>query len=210
MTSDTYMAGRQRYGRPQAMLWSDTPGEVVNNQYVPVGFEVGADTTQTSANGQFLVLSDHNRSPMNMVNNRIEQRTRMANGMMRSYHIADKLNISVSWNMLPSRSYSTRPDFNISTGLSADANVLNTEFTADGGAGGVDMLNWYENHTGPFWVFLSYDKHTNFGDDDAAYGNLAQYSQVVQMYLSAFDYSVITRGQSNFDMWNISLTLEEV
>jgi len=204
------MSGRQRYGRPQAMLWSDTPGEVVNNRYVPIGFEVGADTTQTSTNGQFLILSDHNRGPMNIVNNRIEQRARMANGMMRSYHIADKLNISASWNLLPSRSYSTRPDFNTSTGLSADFNVRNTEFTADGGAGGAEMLDWYEKHTGPFWVFLSYDKYTNFGEDDAAYGNLAQYSQVLQMYISNFSYSIITRGQTNYDMWNISLNLEEV
>lgn len=210
MTSDLYMAGRQRYGRPQAMLWSDAPGEVVNNRYVPLGFEVDADTEQTSSNGQFLILSDHNRSPMNMSNNRIEQRTRMANGMMRSYHIADKLNISVSWTMLPSRSYSTRPDFNTSTGLSADSGVLNAEYTADGGAGGVEMLDWYEKHTGPFWVFLSYDKHTNFGDDDAAYGNLAQYSQVLQMQMTSFDYTIVTRGQSNYDMWNISVSLEEV
>jgi hypothetical protein len=38
----------------------------------------------------------------------------------------------------------------------------------------------------------------------------SKYSQVLQMYISSFDYSVVRRGSTNFDMWNISVSLEEV
>jgi hypothetical protein len=161
----------------------------------------------------------------------------MANGTMRSYHIADKIQISTSWQMLPSRSHSAYPAFNQSTGLSpydngseynntAGVAVHATEYTADGGAGGVEMLDWYENHKGPFWVFLAYDKYNNFGNDSASRDHLSEYNQIVQMYISNFDYSIVKRGQpfvtsydpgtgarirsGGHDMWNINISLEEV
>jgi hypothetical protein len=89
------------------------------------------------------------------------------------------------------------------------------QYTVDGGAGGGEMLEWYENHTGPFWVLLSYDKYANFDNgtisgNNAARQRLAQYSEAKQMYISNFNYSVAKRGGSNFDMWNVSVTLEEV
>ena len=60
------------------------------------------------------------------------------------------------------------------------------------------------------WVYLSYDKHTNFGDDAESYKQLSKYSQVVEMFISDFSYSVVKRGSSNFDFWDIQVTLEEV
>jgi hypothetical protein len=134
----------------------------------------------------------------------------MVNGRMRSYHIADKLTISTSWDMLPSRAYSLRANFEAATGKSEYQNNNTMEHTTDGGAGGVDLLSWYENHKGPFWVYLAYDKYSVFGSDDEAYGNLPKYNQLVEMYISDFSYSVQKRGGSNYDFWNISVTLEEV
>ena len=84
------------------------------------------------------------------------------------------------------------------------------QYTADGGAGGGEMLDWYENHTGPFWVLLSYDKYANFGSDEDARQKLSKYSQAIQMYISNFNYSIVKRGGNNFDMWDVSVTLEEV
>jgi hypothetical protein len=72
------------------------------------------------------------------------------------------------------------------------------------------MLDWYEEHKGPFWVLLSYDKYNNFGDNNAARTHLSEYSQAIQMYISSFTYSVVKRGGDNFDMWDVSVTLEEV
>lgn len=211
MATAAYLTGRKRYQRPQAILWSENPGTLIDGLYVPTGYEIGADTgeeTDASLFDQFIILSDHNRGEMQFNSQRIEQRQRTINGRMRSYHIADKLSMSVSWSMLPSRSYYTVPDFN-SSGVSPNKNQTG-EFTADGGAGGVELLNWYENHQGPFWMFLAYDKYSNFGSDSAAYGHLGQYNQIMQVYISDFNYSIVKRGGNNFDFWNISVTLEEV
>jgi hypothetical protein len=211
MATAAYLTGRKRYQRPQALLWSENPGTLVDGLYVPTGYESGADTgaeTDTSLFNQFMILSDHNRSEMQFNPQRIEQRQRTVNGRMRSYYIADKLSMSVSWSMIPSRSYYTVADFN-SSGVSPNKNQTG-EFTSDGGAGGVQLLDWYENHKGSFWMFLSYDKYTNFGTDEAAYGHLPQYNQIMEVYITNFNYSVVKRGANNHDLWNISVTLEEV
>jgi hypothetical protein len=59
-------------------------------------------------------------------------------------------------------------------------------------------------------MYLAYDKYSNFGDDNEAFGHLAQYNQIVQVYFADFNYSIVKRGGNNFDLWNISVTLEEV
>ena len=213
MSTSDYMIGRKKYQRPQAMLWSNNSGTLVDGLYVTNGLEIGQDPgseTDESLFNQFLILSDDNRSPIDFTPIRIEKRERMINGRMRSYHIADKLQLGVSWEMLPSRSYYTVPEFNATTGISPYSGDNNTEYTTDGGAGGVELLDWYENNQGPFWVYLSYDKYSNFGKDSNAYAHLSQYSQLMQMYFADFNYSVVRRGGSNFDFWNISVTLEEV
>ena len=109
MATAAYMSGRKRYARPQGILWSENPGTLQNGMYVPEGFEIGAYTTETTNLNKFLILSDHNRSPLQFKTERIEQRQRMINGNMRSFHIADKNTLSVSWQNLPSRSYYSIP-----------------------------------------------------------------------------------------------------
>jgi hypothetical protein len=209
MATAAYVSGRKRYQRPQAILWSENAGTLVDGLYVPTGQEIGAVSSLTTGGiNQFLILSDHNRSEMSFNSERIEKRERTINGRMRSYHIADKLTMSVSWNNLPSRAYLDVADFNAS-GVSPRKNTTG-EYTSDGGAGGMEILDWYENHKGPFWMFLAYDKYKNFGDSDSAFGNLGKYNQIVQVYFSDFNYSVVKRGGSNHDLWNISVMLEEV
>jgi hypothetical protein len=209
MATASYISGRKRYQRPQGILWSENAGTLVSGLYVPTGQEIGADPALTSGGvDQFLILSDHNRTEMSFNSERIEKRERTINGRMRSYHIADKLTMSVSWNNLPSRGYSELADFS-STGSSPNKNTTG-EFTSDGGAGGVEMLDWYENHQGPFWMFLAYDKYKNFGTDNSSFNNLGKYNQIIQVYFADFNYSVVKRGGTNHDLWNISVTLEEV
>jgi hypothetical protein len=193
---------------------TDQSGTAGKASYVPTGNEINA----ASGSGDFLILSDDNRSPIEFSQQRIENRRRTVNGRMRSYHIADKLQISVSWDMLPSRSFSNDPNFDVVTGkptttgysglkkVSVPGNYL-YQFTTDGGAGGAEILDWYENNKGSFWVYLSYDKYNNFSTNK--YSHLAEYSQVLEMYIADFSYSVQKRGGTNFDFWNISVTLEE-
>ena len=210
MATSAYLTGRKRYSRPQSILWSNNAGTLSNGLYVPNGIEVGADTEETDPNllDQFIILSDHNRSDMQFNTQRIEQRQRTINGRMRSYHIADKLSMSVSWNMIPSRGYAGLPGYSETTGLSPDIRTTE-EYTADGGAGGGELLDWYETHQGPFWMYLAYDKYNNF-DGATKYNNLNKYNQILQVYFSDFSYSVVKRGATNHDLWNISVTLEEV
>lgn len=209
MADSGYIVGRKRYGRPQAMLWSNNPGSVQEGYYVPSGYEYGTAITSPNPleDDQFLILSDHNRSEISFSSQRIEQRQRMINGRMRSHHISDKLIISTSWSMLPSRRYSEDPQFDINTGKSTMFNTPD-EYTVDGGAGGIDLLEWYENHQGSFYVFLAYDKYTNF-TGSTAYNKLGIYNQVLEVYFSDFNYTVVKRGSTNHDLWNISVTLEE-
>lgn len=207
MATAAYIQGRKRYTRPQAIIWSENPGTLdASGIYIPTGQEIGANPLLTSGGtNQFLILSDHNRSAIQFKPERIEQRQRMINGNMRSHHIADKMTINFSWNNLPSRAFSSVADFD-STGKSELTGQ--NEYTADGGAGGVELLEWYEDHPGPFYVYLSYDKYTNFSS--SPFNHLNQYNQILQVYFSSFDYSIVKRGSTTHDLWNISLSLEEV
>jgi hypothetical protein len=220
MANAQYIAGRQKYQRPQGILWSNNPGTLVLAPkadesdrdiyvYIPDGYEIGTDElliSDDSLADEFVILSDHNRSSIDFTPLRIETRQRMINGRMRSYHVADKLVLSTSWSMLPSRSYALRPNFD-ENGV---ATTPGLDYTADGGAGGAELLDWYNNHQGSFWVFLAYDNYPLFGSDKSAYGHLGQYNQVIEMYISDFNYSVKKRGGSNHDLWDIQVTLEEV
>jgi hypothetical protein len=205
------MSGRKTFSRPQGLLWSDNPGTYQNSMWIPQGVE----------KEDFIILSDHNRSEISISKQRIEMRQRMINGTMRSYHSADKMNASVSWELLPSRSYDKQIFFDsegmpqyIDLNENGDPSVsvpyknLNT---VDGGAGGVDLLNWYETHQGPFWVYFAYDKYNNFigYPDRDSHTNLGVYNDVRLMFFSSFDYTIVKRGGSNFDFWNVDVSLEE-
>ncbi len=214
MASSSYMAGRRKYlkgaTRPQAILFSDNPGTLTDGKYVPTGDEWS----------DFIILTDGNRAEVSMSQQRIESRQRMINGNMRSYWTADKLNMSTSWSRIPSRAYSGYVTFDPANGKIDNNPSTYSMYTVDGGAGGVDILNWYENHVGPFYVFLAYDKF-RIGESEN-YNRLDGYNQVLKMYISSFDYSIEKRGGTSigsmwsdnkttgYDFWNISMSLEEV
>ena len=200
MVSNAYLPGRKKYTRPQAVIFSNNSGGIVEGIPQISGIE-GED---------FIVLSDHNRSDISFNANRLENRKRMVNGHMRSYHIADKVSVSFSYDLLPSRSFSGDQSF------SANGKYVNnlTEYTADGGAGGAELLEWYDNNPGSFYVFISYDKPQSFTVDpenpQEHYDNLDKYSDELEVFFSDFSYNVVKRGGTNHDLWDISISLEEV
>jgi hypothetical protein len=220
ITNKTYLINRAKYDRPQAVLFANNPGSIVDGYYVPNGLEFGAKTPSNATAediNQYMILSDDNRSEISFQNQRIENRQRTINGRMRSYFISDKLQIDLSWNNLPSRSFKTRPDFvaepgeagSVSEGKSVYSSNNLFEYTTDGGAGGAELLNWYNTHTGSFWVYLAYDNYPQFGNEESSYQNLNKYNEIVEVFFSNFNYSVVKRGGTNFDLWDVSLTLEE-
>lgn len=204
-STSTYIAGRKKYNRPQAMLWADNSGNIDGSG---LRFPLGSEKED------FIICSDHNRAEMNITQQRIESRQRMINGTMRSYHIADKIALSVSWTRLPSRSFSRNVNFDSSG--KAVMSGTDQEYTVDGGAGGVELLDWYENHPGPFYVYLGYDKFNSESfkvagqTQDASFGHLGMYNDIRMMYFSGFEYTIEKRGGTNFDFWTVNVSLEEV
>lgn len=221
------MLGRAKYSRPQAILFANNSGSIVDGYYVPNGLETKAKTPSGAEEGdfnQFIILSDDNRSELSFENERIENRQRTINGRMRSYFVADKLRISVSWTNLPSRSYAQNPRFAAEPGVTEPLNGQTVEvpqgksvfsgnqlfeFTTDGGAGGAELLEWYNKNTGSFWVYLAYDNYPNFGNEADSYQKLNRYNEIIEVFFADFSYSVTKRGGTNHDLWNVSLTLEE-
>jgi hypothetical protein len=222
MATQKYLSGRKTYARPQAMLFANNSGLISDGKIVPDGVELE----------DFIILSDDNRQPIQIANTRIEQRQRMINGRMRSYHIADKINISTSWTLLPSRSFNVIPEFeksevddaktgkvkNLVTSVeieNMDRSVRSSgspfyqdqKYTTDGGAGGADLLDWYRSNQGSFWVFLSYDNPYNLENQ---MNRLSEYSEVVEVFFSSFEHSIEKRGGTNHDLWSVSFSLEEV
>jgi hypothetical protein len=195
MVSSAYLNSRKKWVRPQAIIFSNNSGGILNGVPQISGIE----------REDFIILSDHNRGDISFSTNRLENRKRMVNGHMRSYHIADKMNVSFSYNLIPSRSFDGNPEFD-SNGITTDPGL--TEYTADGGAGGAELLDWYSSNPGSFYMFLSYDKPQNF--TVGVYQNLDKYSDVMEVFVSDFSYNVIKRGGTNHDLWDISISLEEV
>lgn len=135
---------------------------------------------------RFRRVTEHNRSPLSLNTNRIEQSSRMANGTTRKYFIADKLNIAASWEMVPS---------------------FRNE-TVDGGWGAEDLKNFYESAAGrgAFRIKLN---PTVFSPDlitDSA-GALSDDYTYTMMFTSC-DFTIMKRGLQPF--WSVNLTLEQV
>lgn len=200
MASSAYVQNRWNLSglrrRPQAVAWANNYGVLSNGLLVPEGVEYE----------DFIILSDHNRGEITFAKQRLETRQRVVSGSMRSYHIADKNSVSWSWDLLPSRAFSGDPDFDPDTGL---ANVSGLEtFTADAGAGGVDIVKWYDDNPGSFYMFIAYDRYDKFTSDE--YIRLNQYNEVMEVMFAGFEHSLVQRAGSLYDFWNISVTLEEV
>jgi len=207
MVTSEYLNSRKKWTRPQAIILSNNSSGIINGVPQISGVE----------KEDFLILSDHNRSDITIAKNRIENRKRMANGHMRSYYIADKTSVSTSWSLLPSRSYSEYAQFN-SNGSPTDLSLI--EYTVDGGAGGEELLRWYEENTGSFYMFLSYDKPSSNSDESYSGNRLTKYSEVLEVFFTSFDYNIVKRSSlskkdaNNYnpshDLWNVSVAFEEV
>ena len=71
-------------------------------------------------------------------------------------------------------------------------------------AGGQEMLKWYEDHTGDFWMLLVYDM-----DSTVATGDIKKNVEKVNVFFENLSYNVVERG-FDLDLWNIDLSLVEV
>ena len=151
----------------------------------------GSEGTYTIGNpySDYIILTDDNRSTLNVGIERIEYKKRMINGRMRSYHVTDKKTFNVSWNEIPSAS----------AGLSEARNSM------PGIAAGKQMVDWHSNHSQSFYMTLVYDTPNPERPSDSLRYRLEWYN----VFFDSFDYEVIKRG-SLYDHWNVSMSLVEV
>jgi hypothetical protein len=64
MASSQYIHARNRWNRPHGLIFANEPGVLDEAHYVPQGLE----------KQDFIILSDHNRAPMDFGFQRIEDR----------------------------------------------------------------------------------------------------------------------------------------
>lgn len=83
-------------------------------------------------------VTDHNRGALSVSVERIEESTRMANGTMRKYIIADKRTFTTGWSDLPQSAH----------------------LTVDGFWGKNEIENWWNTTTGQFELKLYYGDGT--------------------------------------------------
>lgn len=127
-------------------------------------------------------LSEHNRAPITISVDRIQKTQRMSNGTLRKFFINDKKNITISWSMLPSRS----------------------TYTVDGFYGARDIKDFYEGVTGrgSFAVTVKYGATAN--------------AENLTMIFTACNFELVRRNAKILptdtpqELWNVSLTMEEV
>ena len=188
--SELYLAGRKKWTRPQAMIWSDKQFVLSNGGYVPTDDAIEGES--------FIIVTDHARAAIEMSPERIESRSRMINGTSRSHFTADKLALSTSWSLLPGRIASQPVQFDRLIG----SRVAGGEsYVADEASSATDLRDWYSTHPGPFWVYLSYDAGSETD-------TMAKYAGQYHMYFASFSASLVKRGM--YDMWDISVSLSEV
>jgi hypothetical protein len=80
-------------------------------------------------------VSDHNRSPLSIEYERLENKVRTQRGVLRKYHRADKRTIGCSWDKLPE----------------------NDGHTVDYGMGAGELIDFHKATTGAFTVTVTFD-----------------------------------------------------
>lgn len=114
-------------------------------------------------------VTEHNRSEFTISPMRIEKTTRMGNGTLRNFYIADKQQISLSWTMVPS--YRT--------------------LTVDGAWGAEDLRQFYAANQGD-----SFDIRINYAQTGTNQESSGYISYTVKV--TNFSATVLKRGVQPF------------
>jgi hypothetical protein len=149
---------------------------------LPVGSVLYFDTGTDAATPTWTKLSEHNRAAINLDLNRIEKTQRMSNGSLRKIWIADKKEISTSWNALPTYS----------------------SLTVDGGYGAADIKAFYlDKGKGTFKIKISYNAVEARDEIVLASFTSCTFSISKRNIRS-------TTASVPQEFWDVSLSLEEV
>lgn len=125
-------------------------------------------------------VTEHNRSAFEISNERIEKSTRMSNGLLRKFFVADKKTFSLSWEMLPAY----------------------RSLTVDGAWGAEDLRSFYNSAEGQ----SSFNIRINLAKNGSTQ-ELVGYEEYTVVFGDC-NFSVVKRGLQPF--WSVSLSLVEV
>ena len=155
--------------------------------YLPVGSLLYVDTSTTDT-PTWVKLSEHNRQPVSIGQNRIQKVTRMSNGTLRKFFIADKREFSTSWNMLPSFS----------------------NMTVDAGYGAVDLKSYCEESKGQGVLKLK----VVYGKNQTS--PFADREDIFTVSFTSCSFEIVKRNVKDAisnpaqEFWNVSIAMEEV
>lgn len=109
----------------------------------------------------WIELTEHNRQPIDFSYEKIEREQRMANGYLRKYVVAQKRNLSIDWEMVPSvSSVQTK----ITTGSTSLVDTV-SNLTVDGKPGGAWLKEFYESNVYiPIWIRVIHSTASATGD----------------------------------------------
>lgn len=140
-------------------------------------------------------ITDHGREPLSVSSERFGTDQRMHNGSLRRFNVAKKRTWTITWNMIPSVN-------GVTDGIS----------TADGGYSGSQIEAFYEANDSSFRMVLrngsAIDQATPIGASTAGTPYEDADFEGVDVMITAFSKEVVKRGI--VDLWNMSVTLEEV
>ncbi len=131
---------------------------------------------QIESDGTYHKVTEHNRSAFDISPQRIETQTRMVNGSLRKFWIADKRAFSLSWDMLPH----------------------STDLTVDGQWGAEDLQNFYYSSEGRG----AFNIKINLATDGT---NQESTGEVVKVMFQSASFSVLKRGLEPFWSVSITL-----
>ena len=183
---------------------------------IPIGVQVslgykadGITETTDPAQMVWYKLTDHNRQPIKIAYDLIENTQRMADGNLRKYVVARKFKITTDWQNLPT----------------LDSDLVDY---SDGAHGGSWIKAFYEaNNFVPVWVKLVFAQHAtpdifqvpvNSTYFDSR--NTTAENSVYHAYMSSFDYEILKRrtrsatqgisGSQGFDYVNLRIEFTEI
>jgi hypothetical protein len=176
---------------------------------IPIGVQIsngytsgGLQTTDTSQMVWYQ-LSDHNRQPISVQYDLIEQVQRMGNGILRKYIVARKFKITTDWRDFPT----------------LDANLVDYDAGAHGGAW---IKAFYEAYSfQPIYVKLMYalddtpsspsmPNATTYKDSKSTTG------QIFNAFMTTFKYDILKRrvgstsSITGYDYVNLSIEFTEI
>lgn len=139
-------------------------------------------------------VTDHGRQPLSESTERIGTDKRMANGTLRRQYVGVRRKWQVTWENLPSTN-----------------SVPNGLKTADGGMAGEDIENFFYSNPGKVRLILRRGSAIDTVAPNPAESALPYEDDnfyIVNVMLGDFTKEV--HGRGIVDLWNVSLTMEEV